>query len=59
MSTPPIPIGARVHVSDLNYTGLVIVLEYNANAPGPHDTQDEWGGTLLLPSDRPVRPRHM
>jgi hypothetical protein len=29
MTASPIPIGARVHVSDEHYTGLAIVLEYD------------------------------
>jgi hypothetical protein len=44
MSAPSIPIGARVHVSDRYYTGLAIVLEYDANVPDPHHTPDDWGG---------------
>jgi hypothetical protein len=44
MSAPPIPIGARVFVSDRYYTGPAIVLDYDANAPDRHGTQDDRGG---------------
>jgi len=44
MTTPPIPIGARVHVGDRHYTGFAIVLEYDPAVPDPHTVDDDRAG---------------